>query len=263
MPRTKRDLSDPEMTYFDLQAYVGATKHMGGLETTKELVELCHIGEDTYVLDVGCGVGATACYLAETLGCRVVGVDLRESMVARSSERAQRLGLTKWVEFRVADAQDLPFDDERFDVVLCESVATFVVDKQQVVNELARVVRPGGHVGLNEEIWLRTPPDDLAAFVKRTWDIEPEILSADDWRALLEHSGLTDVTARRYEFDARREASQVKRYGPGDMLRSVYRTLALYVRNATFRSYMKDRRRLPRNMFEHFGYVILVGKKGG
>ncbi|MCJ7557155.1 MAG: hypothetical protein MUP90_09630, partial [Gammaproteobacteria bacterium] len=56
---------ESELSYFELQAYIGTTKHMGGFETTKELIELCHIGKETLVLDVGCGVGATACHLAK------------------------------------------------------------------------------------------------------------------------------------------------------------------------------------------------------
>ena len=76
---------EPEMSYFELQAYVGTTKHMGGFESTQELIEQCHLCKGTYVLDVGCGVGATACHLAKTYGCQVVGVDLRDSMVARSN----------------------------------------------------------------------------------------------------------------------------------------------------------------------------------
>ena len=60
----------PELSYFELQAYVGTTKHMGGLETTVELIDLCHIEAGMVVLDVGCGAGATACYLAKTVGCK-------------------------------------------------------------------------------------------------------------------------------------------------------------------------------------------------
>jgi len=150
MGNKKLDTSSPELSYFELQAYVGTTKHMGGFETTKALIELCHINQDTYVLEVGCGVGATACYLAKKYGCRVVGVDLRESMIARSKERAEKEGVADRVEFRVADAQDLPFDDAHFDVVIGESVLTFIKDKQRVVSECVRVTRPGGYVGLNE-----------------------------------------------------------------------------------------------------------------
>ncbi len=69
---------------------MGFTKHLGGLKATRELIELCHINESKYVLDVGCGVGMTACYIAKKYGCRVVGVDIHEEMISRSNERAER-----------------------------------------------------------------------------------------------------------------------------------------------------------------------------
>ena len=80
----------PEATYFGIQAHVGITKHGGSLSATREFIQLCHIKTDSLVLDVGCGVGATSCYLAKKIGCRVVGVDIREDLVARARERAQR-----------------------------------------------------------------------------------------------------------------------------------------------------------------------------
>jgi SAM-dependent methyltransferase len=256
-----RDASEVEASYFELQAYTGTTKHMGGFETTEELSRLCHIGADSYVLEVGCGVGATACYLARALGCRVVGVDLRESMIARSKERAKKERIEDRVEFRVADAQDLPFEDALFDAVFCESVATFIEDKQTVANELARVTRPGGYVGLNEEIWLQAPPARLAEDVKKVFDIEPDLPTADDWREMLEQAGLRDVVVKPYEFDVRRESTQIKRYRFGDMVRMVYRTLGLYFRNPGFRTYMKKRRRAPRGAFEYMGYCLFAGRR--
>jgi arsenite methyltransferase len=255
-----QDTSTPKIAYFELQAYVGTTKHMGGFETTKELIELCHIDGDSYVLDVGCGAGATASTLAEMHGCRVVGVDLRESMVALSAERAQKQGVADLVAFRVADAQDLPFDDATFDAVLCESVATFIEDKQRVVDELARVVKPGGYVGLNEEIWLKEPTPEVAEHVRTMWPVKSNLPTAEGWEALMTGAGLQDVTIRVYKVDARREATQVKRYTCGDMVRMFWRTLVLYVKSAEFRAYMK-KQRLPKGVFEYLGYVLLVGQK--
>jgi len=101
-------------TFFDFAAEVGLTKHLGGLGATEELIELCHIGEGKYVLDVGCGAGVTPCFIARRYGCRVVGVDISKGMVERYEERAKREGVADRVEFRVADAQDLPFDDDLF-----------------------------------------------------------------------------------------------------------------------------------------------------
>lgn len=256
-------MHDPEISYFELQAYTGATKHMGGFESTKELIQLCHIEEGMVVLDVGAGVGATACYLAREHGCRVVGVDLRASMIARAKERARRENVVDRVAFKVADARELPFPDAQFDVVLAESVTTFIQDKQFAVGEYARVTGPGGYVGLNEEIWLKTPPQRLVEYVQRTWSIESDVMTADGWAGLLQGAGLRDVVVKTHAAHARREATQLRRYRPGDMLRLLYRTVALYIRNPAFRAYMADLPRTPRDVFKYLGYAILVGRKPG
>lgn len=251
----------PEISYFELQAYVGTTKHMGGFESTKELIEACHIDSESYVLDVGCGAGATAAYLAKTYGCRAVGVDLREAMVALSTERARKQGVADLVEFRVADAQDLPFDDATFDVLLCESVASFVEDKQRVVNEFARVVKPGGYVGLNEEIWLKPPTPEVAEHIRGMWPVKPNVPTAEGWEALLTNAGMWDVRVDPHRIDARREATQIKRYTLADIFRMFWRTLVLYVKSAEFRGYMRAQRRLPKGVFEYLGYALLVGRR--
>jgi ubiquinone/menaquinone biosynthesis C-methylase UbiE len=155
----------------------------------------------------------------------------------------------------------LPFADGQFDVALCESVGTFIADKARVARELARVVRPGGYVGLNEEVWLQTPPPvELVDFIRRTWEIEAEVPTTEGWVAMLEDAGLT-VTAETFAFDSRRESTQMRRYRPRDLFRMVSRTLALYVRSAEFRRYMKGRGRLPRDFFKYWGYALFVGRK--
>ena len=140
--------------YFDFIANLGYTKHHGSLTATRALVEMCHIGPDSYVLDVGCGVGATPSFLAREVGCRVIGVDLLEKVVVHSRQRAKEDGVEHLVEFRVADAQDLPFDDDQFDAVISESVNVFFSDKRQAVSEYVRVTKPGGCVGMTEMTWL-------------------------------------------------------------------------------------------------------------
>lgn len=57
----------------------------------------------------------------------------------------------------MADAEQLPFEDNKFDIVLSESVIAFPEDKQKVVNEYARVAKPGGFIGMNEGTWLNYP----------------------------------------------------------------------------------------------------------
>jgi ubiquinone/menaquinone biosynthesis C-methylase UbiE len=182
-------------------------------------------------------------------------------MIARARERARKERVADRVEFRVADAQDLPFEDTGFDAALCESVATFVVDKQQVVQELARVIKPGGYVGLNEEIWIETPPASLVEEVKRMFSVEPDVPTEGDWRVILEQAGLQDIVVSRHKFTARGESSQLKRYRTQDIAVMFYRTVGLYLKNPAFRDYMKERRQPPKDAFKYFGYGLFVGRK--
>ncbi|MBN1935542.1 MAG: class I SAM-dependent methyltransferase [Anaerolineae bacterium] len=253
---------DPDLDYFSLQAYIGTTKHMGGFATTQALIDLCGVDQNSRVLEVGCGAGATACYLAKTYGCHVVGIDLREAMVELARERAQKEGVAGQVQFRAASATNLPFDSGTFDVVFCESVLSFVDDKGRAIAELARVAAPGGRVGLNEEIWLKPPPEDLAGYAGFIWDADLEAFAVEQWQAWMIDAGLGDLVVKTFKFDARREATQVKRYRASDMWRMVWRTLTLYLKNPAFRTYMKDRRKLPKGMFDYLGYALFVGKKG-
>jgi arsenite methyltransferase len=253
---------EEDPTYLELHAYTGATKHMGGLSTTKELVELCGIDEGTYVLEVGCGVGATATYLAKNVGCRVMGVDIRPSMVERAKERATRQHVEDKVEFRVADATDLPFEDGSFDVVLVESVTTFIEDKAAAIQEYARVLKPGARVGLNEEIWHQTPvPPQMVEYAAHTWDVQVEILTLQDWVGLLEASGLTVTKASPRRFSARSDFSELARYGCRDFLTMLWRTTKLYFTSSAFREYMRERRGLPKGIWDYLGYALLVGRK--
>jgi arsenite methyltransferase len=181
--------SDPGFTYFEIQAHWGVTKHMGGLKATEELAELCHVGQDTYVLEIGCGVGMTTCHLAGRYGCRVVGVDISDGMIDWSRKRAKRKGLEDRIEFRTADAQDLPFEDALFDAVISESVTAFPADKQKVVSEYVRVTRPGGFVGLNEGTWVKAPPpSDL---VTSAWHLKTT--QALDKRTSLQYNGIVTI----------------------------------------------------------------------
>jgi SAM-dependent methyltransferase len=253
---------EEDPTYFELHAYSGATKHMGGLNTTKELIELCAIDERSYVLEVGCGTGATARYLAQKLGCRVLGVDVRPSMVERARERAARARVEERVEFRVADATDLTFEDATFDVVLAESVTTFIEDKAAAIGQYARVLKPGGCLGLNEEIWHQTPvPSEIVEYTALTWDVQSEIPTLESWVELLKGSGLAVELASPRRYAPLTDLSELARYGCRDFLTIFGRSARLYFTSPAFRQYMKDRRRLPKGIWEYLGYALLVARK--
>ena len=77
--------------------------HPGGLLMTREMAELAGVNEDTYVLDVAAGTGESACFIAETFGCQVQGLDLSPEMVARATRKAKKRGLN--AQFSEGDAR--------------------------------------------------------------------------------------------------------------------------------------------------------------
>jgi SAM-dependent methyltransferase len=97
------------------------------------------------VLDVACGSG-TAALVAARRYCDVAGIDYVPALIERARARAAASGLD--VDFRVADAQDLPFDDDHFDCVLSVYGVQFAPDQERAAAEMLRVCRPGGVIGL-------------------------------------------------------------------------------------------------------------------
>jgi ubiquinone/menaquinone biosynthesis C-methylase UbiE len=187
-------------------------------------------------------------------------------MVERSTERAQREKVTDKVEFRVADAQGLPFRDKLFDAVITESVTAFPEDKQKAVNEYARVTKPGGYVGLNESVWLKVPPPpEIVAWAAQDLGAAVQPLTSEAWAGLLESAGLTEITATIYTINTRKETRGIlRRYGWGGMLGVISRMLHLYVRSRTYRKFVKDVRKgglTPKKLEEYFGYGLFVGRK--
>jgi len=255
-----------EPHFFDFAAEVGLTKHLGGLGATEELIELCQVGEGKYILDVGCGAGVTPTFIAKRYGCRAVGVDISEGMVERSKERAKREEVADRVEFRVADAQDLPFEDDLFDAVITESATAFPQDKQKAVNEYARVTKPGGYVGLNESTWLKVPPPpEVVAWASQDLGASVKPLTSAEWVGLLEGAGLREIVVRTFEINVRDETRGIlQRYGCTGMLGVLCRTLSLYAKNPAYRRFVKKVREggiTPENLDEYFGYGVYVGRK--
>jgi ubiquinone/menaquinone biosynthesis C-methylase UbiE len=248
--------------YFEFIADAGITKHGGSIQATRELVELCRIEEGKYVLDVGCGVGATPAYLAKEVGCRVMGVDLLDKMVEQSRERAKEEGVEDRTEFRVADARELPFEDNTFDAVISESVNIFFDDKSHAIGEYARVAKPGGCVGMIEVTWLKSPPAEMEESLKDVAYIMP--LDARGWEGLMKAAGLVDVVGRTHRMNLSTEAKgRIERYGGWRIVKAVPKSLQMIFRDQRSRRFMKaGLSAVSKDMLEYFGNGVYAGHKG-
>lgn len=252
-----RDVGLPD--YFDMQAAVRHTKHVGGWESTKEIAQMCGLGAGQELLYVGSGSGVAAIQIAQTYGCKVIGVDLLETMVAAAQQWAEERGATDLVEFRVADAQSLPFSDDRFDVLLCESVNIFVPDLQKAANEYVRVVKPGGYVGLNESVWYSDPPENAEQVM---YELTGQRLRRPaEWVAMLKDAGLLEIQDRTYPLQMKAEMrSQLGFLSTRDYLGILGRSIQSMFTDSATRQTFRSAFREPRSTIDHIGYGLYVGK---
>jgi len=122
-------------------AIIGTTLQIVG----EQLAEAMDLRAGQTVLDVAAGNGNVSLATARRW-CEVTSTDYVESLLARGRRRAEAEGLK--IKFQIADAEDLPFPDASFDAVVSTFGGMFSPDQDRTAEELVRVCKPGGRVGL-------------------------------------------------------------------------------------------------------------------
>jgi ubiquinone/menaquinone biosynthesis C-methylase UbiE len=118
------------------------------------LVELTHVRPTDRVLDVATGTGHTAFAFAPHVR-EVIATDITPEMLSEGEKLKVECGMQN-VEFRMADAHDLPFEDESLDVVTCRRAAHHFTDIHRALREMKRVLKPGGRLVIDD----RSVPED-------------------------------------------------------------------------------------------------------
>lgn len=146
---------------------LGESWHPGGLDLTEHLGRALALSPRDVVADVAAGQGASARHLATRFGCQVWALDLGEAQVARGQARAELQG-GALVRFQRGDAEALPWAAASVDVVICECALCTFPSPETAVQEWARVVKPGGRIGLTDVTRRGPLPaalDNLAGWV--------------------------------------------------------------------------------------------------
>ncbi|NIM95374.1 MAG: methyltransferase domain-containing protein [Anaerolineales bacterium] len=253
-------------TVFDFASQVGITKHLGGLAATEELIQLIGIKPDHEVLEVGCGVGQSSVLVVKHTNCRLTGVDIYQGMLEYATNRAQQQNVSDRTDFRLGDISKLPFEKNRFDVVFGESITVFAPDIGKAISEYARVLKPGGVVGINEAVWLKeNPSQELIDWFSQDIGAGGHTCTVDEWKIHMHEAGLMVETVKVYDVDLSQELRGIlRRYGCLGYLVVTGRMLRLYFRDPEYRSFLKEVRQgggVPKNLKEYFGYALFVARK--
>ena len=157
---------------------LGDSLHPGGLALTQRLGRMLKLTPSDRALDIACGSGASAMLLAGQFGCRVTGVDLAPLLVSGARAAATREKLEWVLGFALGDAEALPFREASFDAVVSECAISTFLDKGAAAREMARVLKPGGRLGLTDMLLTRGEVPE--AF--RGWPFQAACI-ADVWPA--------------------------------------------------------------------------------
>lgn len=148
-----------------LKRLLGESFHPGGLALTERLGVLLGLSQESLVLDAASGNGTSAVFLAQRFGCRVIGIDLGAENVSRANAHAGCLGLADRVRFQVGDAEQLALSASEVDAVICECAFCTFPDKPKAASEFARVLKPGGRVGLSDVTRSQGSSEELTGLI--------------------------------------------------------------------------------------------------
>jgi len=161
------------------------------------------------VLDVGCGTGNTVLEIAKQVGPdgKAVGIDFSQEGIAVAEKKAIELGLDEVAEFRVADAENLPFEDSHFDAVISECVVCLAPNKQKALNEKVRVLKSGGKMVMHDVVSKADMPQAVQTNPELYCACIGGAVSQDDYVRMLKQAGLTEIRTIDYS-----EKSAAKKY---------------------------------------------------
>lgn len=181
------------------------------------MAERANIAPEMHVLDLGSGYGGAARYLAHEIGCRVQCLNLSATENERNNEKNQAAGLADKITVVEGDFENLEFADESFDVVWSEDAILHAGDKARVFHEIARVLKPGGHLIFTDPMQADDCPEGVLEPVLARIHLK-SLGSIALYRALCEKNSLTEVEVLHHNEQLPRHYARVrnelqKRYG--------------------------------------------------
>ena len=162
--------------------------HFGGIPATDALAHHAQINESTHVLDLCCGLGGPARYLAYHYGCRVTGVDLNTDRLAGAVRLTERTKLQDRVLFHHANALQTGLADETFDVIVSQEAFCHIPNKKTLITECVRLLKTGGRIVYTDILARNSMTNEIRGRLENEM-VFSELSTLEQYCHLLEEKG--------------------------------------------------------------------------
>jgi cyclopropane fatty-acyl-phospholipid synthase-like methyltransferase len=171
--------------------------HIGGAVFTKELAERAGVSREIQLLDLGCGLGGSARYLASRFGCRVHGIDLSAKRCREARHLTKLVGLEHLVTVQCGDVSTIALPTHRFDVLWGQSAWVHIQNKEQFIGKWAAALKPSGRIAF-EEAYVKRRAENVReagelAELSACW--KAYLINLKSWTAILNRCGFRVCSA--------------------------------------------------------------------
>lgn len=160
--------------------------------------EFAHINRGDVVIDLGSGAGNDCFVARHETGAegKVIGIDFTPEMIVKARANAEKLGYHN-VEFREGDIEHMPVNDAIADVVVSNCVLNLVPNKEGVVAEVFRVLKPGGHFSISDVVLVGELPEELKGQAELYAGCVSGAMDMEAYLELIRTSGFENVTVQK------------------------------------------------------------------
>lgn len=195
MERLKTGLKEVQAVYDGPEGVLwelimGEQIHVGGFASSMLLATKAGIKAGMKGVDLCSALGAGCRFLVRHLGVQMSGVDATVTMIKEANKRTQEAGLTDKIEYKLADVLQIPYPENTFDFVWGEDAWCYVEDKDKLIKEAARILKPGGTLAFTD--WIEGPAGLSTEEAKRinTFMKFPYMENLKGYRGIIEKHGL-------------------------------------------------------------------------
>lgn len=183
--------------------HVGMTViHPGGFRATDKLCRSLNLSSGSNVIDIACGKGTTAVFIAEKYGCKVTAIDIDKELIDEAEFLTKKRGLEKRITCHVGDALKLPFNENEFDAAVSQAMLVLVDDKIKAIREAKRVIKKGGKAGWLELTWKKEITKD---FIDKVSTVicaycMTRVHTFDGWKKTFADAGINNLQVAPLDF---------------------------------------------------------------